>query len=69
MKLHDLLNFFQPFESHYKACNFLNDKLSQVMLHCALITYILFGNFLDFWKCKSTIYAKIFYKNYVNKNP
>ena len=30
--------------------------------------FFLFGNFLIFWKCKSMIYNKIFYKNYVNKN-
>ena len=55
--------FWVPLNAH-----FLNDKLTQVMLYCALIAYIYFGNVRDFWKCKSIIYIEIFYKNYVNKN-
>ena len=47
MKVHDLLNFPMLFEFHY-TCNFLNDKLTQVMLHCALIAYIFLGKSLDF---------------------
>ena len=37
MILHGLLNVLQLFESHYKMCNFPNDKLIQVLLHCELI--------------------------------
>ena len=46
-KLHDLLKS--------QTQSFLNDKLTQVMLHCALIAYIDFGKFLNFWKCKSIL--------------
>ena len=37
MILHGLLNVLLLFESHYKMCNFPNDKLTQVLLHCELI--------------------------------
>ena len=68
-KLHDLLNFLLLFEFLYKARNFLNDKLTQVKLYCALIAYNFYGNFLNFWKCKSMIYTEIFLKTMLIRIP
>ena len=47
MELPGLLNFVLHFEPHYKACNFLNEKIAQVMLYCTLIALI----FFFFWGC------------------
>ena len=43
-KLHGLLNVLLLFESHCRAWDLLNDKLSQVLLYCALIVYIFLEN-------------------------
>ena len=45
--------------------SFVNDKLTQVMLHCALIAYIFISFLETSWISRN---ANPFYKNYVDKN-
>ena len=47
-------------QSHYKACNVLNDKVTQILTHCVLIVYIS-ENFTSFIITNTTITLSTFW--------